>query len=111
MYIKFCFFSVAVSAATLTSAEATVSSLGMRFVCDHLVEDLLHVVSDDGGTNVLAASALGHGLGLVLLHLAHAFGGRAHELLVVVVLVVGSGTAAGHGHETLTLLSGSRLIY
>ena len=102
--------SAAESAAALTPREATICGLGVRLIRDDLVVGFLGLMSDDDGAHVGSTGALGHGLGLRLLHLAHPLRCRAHELLVIIILVVGRGAAAGHGNETLTLLPGSWLI-
>ena len=102
---------MAVEATALTSEEAVVCGFGVHIVInDTIVSGLLWHVSDGDGALVGSTCALWHCLWLVDLHLAHAFRSRAHELLLLVVLVILCETAARHFHETLTLSSRGWLI-
>ena len=82
----------------------------MRLIRDDLVVTFLGLMSDHGGAHVCSTSALGHGFGLSFLHLVHALRCRAHEPLVIIILVVCSGATASHCNETLTFLGGCWLI-
>lgn len=85
----------------------------MCFVGDHaVVACLRRRVSDDNGSTVghTFADSVHRGV-LLLLHFIHALMSLAVESFVLLGLLLGALCVASHLDETLTLLSGCRLIY
>lgn len=99
---------MAEESARLTTGEALVRRLAVGVVRDHAVVVLLVLfVRDDGWARVGATSHGGHAYLLGGGHLLHALRSRVHEGLVLLALVLSSGTGASHSDEALTLLPSS----